>query len=58
MDHNLWRQQKNSELLNSLVDEIGEEKGIQIITSNRGNYVLANKVLKEREREREKKHFF
>jgi len=35
-------------MFNSLVEEIGEENFIQVITDNGSNYVLASKLLEEK----------
>jgi len=40
--------EKLFEMLDSLVEEIGEENVVQVITDNRSNYVLAGKLLEEK----------
>ena len=40
--------EKLFELLDSIVEEIGEEKIVQVITDNGSNYVLAGKLLEEK----------
>ncbi|XP_010527565.1 PREDICTED: uncharacterized protein LOC104804899 [Tarenaya hassleriana] len=40
--------QKLFEMLDSLVEEIGEDKVVQVITDNGSNYVLAGKMLEEK----------
>jgi DNA-binding phage protein len=36
------------EMLHAIVEEVGEEKFVQIITDNRSNYVLPSKQLEDR----------
>lgn len=45
--------EKTFELLDSIVEEIGEEKVVQVITGNGSNYVLAGKFL-----ERKRSHLY
>jgi len=40
--------EKLFEMLDSFVEEIGEENVVQVITDNRSNYVLADKLLEEK----------
>ena len=40
--------EKLFEMLDSLMEEIGEENVVQVITDNGSNYVLAGKLLEEK----------
>jgi hypothetical protein len=40
--------EKIFEMLDAVVDEIGEEKVVQVITDNGSNYVLAGKLLQDK----------